>query len=146
MPPPTTSQNIATTTHHQPKYIHHHLPPPTTSLNNPPPPSTSQNISTTIHNHPLTAKTFFIRNPFIRISSHCLTATWETWTTDLQLLRNFFFTWPTPLFLLYTPEMVLKSCSVNEPSYYAKLVLKKDKFLSVENILVLKFDKAILKK
>ena len=42
--------------------------------------------------------------------------------------------------------MVLKICSVNEPLYYVKLVLKKDKCLSVENILVLKFDKAILKK
>ena len=44
--------------------------------------------------------------------------------------------------------MVLKSCSVNEPLYYAKLVKfwKKKVFLSVENILVLKFDKAILKK
>ena len=45
-----------------------------------------------------------------------------------------------------SPEMVLKSCSVNEPLYYAKLVLKKDKCLSVENILVLKFYKGILKK
>ena len=34
---------------------------------------------------------------------------------------------------------------MNEPLYYAKLVLKKDKCLSVENILVLKFDKTILK-
>ena len=42
--------------------------------------------------------------------------------------------------------MVLKSCSVNKPLYYAKLVLKKDKYLSVENVLVLKFDKDILKK
>ena len=42
--------------------------------------------------------------------------------------------------------MVLKSCIVNEPLYYAKLVLKKDKCLSDENILVLKFGKAILKK
>ena len=41
--------------------------------------------------------------------------------------------------------MVLKGCSVNEPIYYAKLVLKKDKCLSVENILVLNFDKTILK-
>ena len=39
--------------------------------------------------------------------------------------------------------MVLKSCSVNEPLYYAKPVFK---CLSVENNLVLKFDKAILKK
>ena len=42
--------------------------------------------------------------------------------------------------------MFLKSCSLNEPFYYAKLVLKKDKCLSVENILVLKPDKAILNK
>ena len=42
--------------------------------------------------------------------------------------------------------MVLKSCSVNWPLYYAKLVLKKDKCLNVENNLVLKFDKTILKK
>ena len=42
--------------------------------------------------------------------------------------------------------MVLKSCSVNQPLYSAKLVLKKDKCLSVENILVLKFDETILKK
>ena len=40
--------------------------------------------------------------------------------------------------------MFLKSCSVNEPLYYAKLVLKKNK--CCENILVLKFGKAILKK
>ena len=42
--------------------------------------------------------------------------------------------------------MVLKSFSVNEPLYYAKLVLKKGKCFSVANILVLKFDKAIFKK
>ena len=42
--------------------------------------------------------------------------------------------------------MVLKSFNVNELLYYAKLVLKKDMCLSVENILLLKFNKAILKK
>ena len=83
-PPPST------TTHHQPKYTHRHPPPPTTSQNisttihhHPPPPTTSQNISTTthhqpkyIHHHsPPPTDNFFIRNPFIRISSHCLTAT-----------------------------------------------------------------------
>ena len=41
--------------------------------------------------------------------------------------------------------MVLKTCSVNKPLCYAKLVLKKDKLFSVENNLVLMFDKAILK-
>ena len=29
----------------------------------------------------------------------------------------------TLLFLLHTPEMLLKSFSVNEPLYYAKLIL-----------------------
>ena len=42
--------------------------------------------------------------------------------------------------------MVLKSYNVKEPLYYAELVLKKDKCLSFENNLVLKFGKAILKK
>ena len=44
--------------------------------------------------------------------------------------------------------MVLKRCSVNEPFILCEtsLVLKKDKCLSVENILVLKFDETILKK
>ena len=68
-PPPSTTTHHdpppSTTSHHQPKYIHHH----------PPLPTTSQNISTNTHHDPPTAKTFFIRNPFIRISSHCLTAT-----------------------------------------------------------------------
>ena len=36
--------------------------------------------------------------------------------------EKLFFTWLSPLFLLHTTEMVLKSCSVNEPLYYAKLV------------------------
>ena len=47
-PPPTHThygKPWFTTTYHQPKYIHHHPP---------------------------TAKTFLIRNPFIRISTHCL--------------------------------------------------------------------------
>ena len=42
--------------------------------------------------------------------------------------------------------MVLKSYSVKELLYYAKLVLKKHKCLSVKNNLVLKFGWAILKK
>ena len=38
------------------------------------------------------------------------------------IAKKLFYTWPSTLFLLHTPEMVLKSCSVNEPLYYAKLV------------------------
>ena len=89
----------STSTHHQPKYplppstTYHHPPPPTTSQNifnhHPPPPTDSQNISTTTNHNPKyiqgrrysirkifrTFPTFFIRNSFIRISRHCLTAT-----------------------------------------------------------------------
>ena len=43
------------------------------------------------------------------------------------------------MFTIYTRNVFKKL-------YYGKLVLKKDKCLSVENILVLKFDKANLKK
>ena len=100
-PSPSTSQNISTTTtRHQPKYIHHH----------PPPPSTTQNISTNTHQHPPTAKTFFLRNPFIR-----------NLNSRPAIAKKLFHTWPSPLFLLHTSEMVLKS--VNKPSYYAKLTV-----------------------
>ena len=44
---------------------------------------------------------FFIRNPFIRISSHSLTATYETWLADLQLLKNFFFYIALSIFFYY---------------------------------------------
>ena len=66
------------TTHHQPKYIHRYPPP---AKIYPPPLTTTHHQPKYIHQHPPhppTAKTFFIRNPFIRISSHCLTATQET--------------------------------------------------------------------
>ena len=58
-PPPPAA------THYQPKYIHLH----------PPPPTTIQKISANTHHGLPAAKTFFIRNPFVRISSQCLTAT-----------------------------------------------------------------------
>ena len=49
------------------------------------------------------------------------------------------------IFTTYTKNG-LKNCSLNKPLYYSKLVLKKDKWSSVENTLMFKFDKAILKK
>ena len=61
-PLPTTSRNISSSTHQ----LH------------PPAANTNQNISTTIPHHPPTAKTFFIKNLFIRISSHYQTTTQET--------------------------------------------------------------------
>ena len=88
----------------------------------------------------------FYKKPIVRISNHYLTATQETWLADLQLLRNFFYMALSIIFITYTRNC-LKDCSVNKPLYYAKLVLKKKQvFSSVENILVLKFDRAILKK
>ena len=82
LPPAKIYPHPPTTIHHYPPpakicplpltTTHHHLPPAKIYPN---PPTTSQNVSTIIHHHPPTAKTFLIRNPFIRISSHCLTAT-----------------------------------------------------------------------
>ena len=73
-PRPTT----ITTNNHQPPPAKIYPPPPPTTIHHDPPPAkiyplsptTSQNISTTNYYHPPTAKTFFKRNPFIRISSH----------------------------------------------------------------------------
>ena len=109
MPPPTT--------------IHHHPPP---AKIYPPPPTTSHDISINTHHHPPTAKTFFLRNPFIRNLS-----------ITPAIAKKLFYTWPSTLFFLHTPETVLKSCSVNEPFILCEtsLVLKKVKCLSVENIL-----------
>ena len=71
--------NYTTTHHHSlpPTTIHYH-PTPSTTTHHHPPPATSQVISTNTHNNPPTVKTFFTRNPLIRIFSHCLTATSET--------------------------------------------------------------------
>ena len=74
-PPPAKIYPPPTTTHHQPKWIHHHAPPPTTSQNMS---TTTQNQPRYIHQHPpppTNSQNLFLRNPFIRISSHCLTAT-----------------------------------------------------------------------
>ena len=120
-PPPTTFQNISTTTHHQPKYIHHHSRPPTDRQN-------------------------FNKKPIYKNLQPLSDGNVRNLNSRPAVTKKLFFTWPSPLFILHAPEMVLKSCSVNEPLYYAKLVLKKDKCLSVENVLVLKFDKAMLKK
>ena len=49
------------------------------------------------------------------------------------------------VFAIYTRNG-FKKCSVNKLLYVPSLVLKKDKCFSDENILVLKFDKAILTK
>ena len=53
------------------------------------------------------------------------------------IAKKLFYIWPSTLFSLHTPEMVLKSCSGNERFILCEtsLVLKKDKCLSVEDIL-----------
>ena len=113
---------------------HHHSPPAKIYL--PPPPTTSQNISTTTSQdistntrHDLqTAKTFFIRNPFIRVSSHCLTARQETYIADLPLLRNFFYMAFSIIFTTYTRNGFKKlQCKRTFILCETSLVLKKDK-------------------
>ena len=100
-PSPTTSQNMSTTTHTthlHPKYIHHHSPPPTESQN------------------------FFHNKPIYKNLQPLSDGNVRNLNNRPSISKNRFFTWPSPLFLLHAPEMVLKSCSVNEPLHYAKLV------------------------
>ena len=129
-PPSTTSQNISTTTHHHPSSSKIYPAPPTT-----------------IHHHLPTAKTFFIRSPFIRITNHCLTATLETWTADLHLLRNFFYMALSIIFSKFTGNGFKKlQCERTVILCETSLVLKKDKcILKNKTILALNFDKGILK-
>ena len=126
MPQPTTIHHHPpppNITHYQPKYIHHH-PPPTKIY---PPLTTSQDISTNTHHHPPTVKTFFIRNPFIRVSSHCLTARQETYIADLPLLRNFFYMAFSIIFTTYTRNSFKKlQCKRTFILCETSLVLKKD--------------------
>ena len=98
-----------------------------TTHHHPPPSTTSQNISTTthhqpkyIHHHPPPAKIyppppttthqqrkpFFIWDPFIRISR-----------------------WPSPLFLLHTPEMVFKSLQCEQTFMLCKTSFEKRQVL-----------------
>ena len=66
------------------------------------------------------------------------------------IAKKLFSTWASPLFyiiLLYRQEMVLKIVLwTNFTLFETSLVLKKEKCSYVENTLVLKFHKAILKK
>ena len=118
-PPPST------TTHHQPKYIHHH----------PPPPTTSQNISTTTHHHQPPAKIYpptpntthqqpkpFFKKPIYKNLQPLSDGNVRNLNSRPAIAKKLFYTWPSPLSLLHKQEMVLKSFSVNEPLYYAKLV------------------------
>ena len=112
----------------------------------PPPPTTSQDISTNTHHNPLTATTFFIKNPLIRISRHCLAVNLNSWPAIAKklfflhaLYIIIFTTYTRNGFKKFHCERTFILCETN-------LVLIKDKCSSVENILVLKFDKAILKK
>ena len=131
-PPPSTA------THHQPKYIHHHQPPPTTSENisnnthhHPPSskvypqsPTTIQSISTTTHHHPKhihhhsappsDSQNFFYKkliykNLFPRTDGNV-----RNLNRRPAIAKKLSFTRPSPLILLHTPEMVFKSCNVNE--------------------------------
>ena len=104
------------------------MPPPTITHNHPPP-TTSQNISSTTHHQPkyiyhyspppTDSQNFFIRKSYMILSIIFTTFT----RNDLKRLQC---------------EQTFILCETS-------LVFKKDKCLSVENILVLKFDKAIFK-
>ena len=97
-PPLTTSQNISITTHHHPRYIHQHPPPPTNSQN------------------------LFYKQPIYKNLQPLSDDNVRNLNSRPAIAKKLFYTWPSSLFLLHTPEMVLKSFSVNEPLYYAKLV------------------------
>ena len=114
-PPPST------TNHHQPKYIHHH----------PPSPTTSQNIFTTTHHQPkyihqrpprpTNSQNLFYEKPIYKNLQPLSGGNVRKLNSRPAISKKLFFRWPSP-FLLHTPEMVLRSCSVNKPLYYAKLV------------------------
>ena len=115
-PPPST------TTHHQPKYIHNHSP----SL------TTSQNISTTTHHHPryihqyppptTNSQNLFYKKHIYKNLQPVPDGNVRNLNSRPAIAKKLFYTWPSPLSLLHKQEMVLKSFSVNEPLYYAKLV------------------------
>ena len=121
MPPPTTIHNhpspstTHTTTHHQSKYIHHR----------PPPPTSSQNISTTIHHHPTTAKTSFIRNPFIRIS-RLSNDNVRNLTSRPAIAKKLFYMALSIIFATYTRNSFKKlQCEQTITLCETSLVLKK---------------------
>ena len=90
-PPPST------TTLHQPKYIYHHSPPATDSQN------------------------LFNKKPIYRNLQPLSDGNAGNLNSRPATAKKRFFTWPSKLVLLNTPEMVLKSCSVNQCLYDAKL-------------------------
>ena len=148
MPPPTTIHYHpppSTTTQHQPKYIHHqpkciHHHPPKAKIY-PPPPSTSQDISTTTHHHPPTAKTFFFKKPIYKNLQPLFDGNVRNLNGRPATAKKLFCTWPSTLFLLHTPEIVLKSSSVNDPFILCEtsLVLKKGKCLKLVSAIFIKF-------
>ena len=106
MPPPTT-------THHYPPPAKIYPPP---AKIYPPPPTKSQNL--------------FFKKPIYKNLSPLSDGNVRNLNSRPAIAKKLFYIWPATLFLLHTPETVLKSCRVSEIS----LVLKKDKCLSVENI------------
>ena len=126
-PPPTTSQNISTTTYHH---------PPKAKIY-PPPPSTSQDISTTTHQQP---KPFF-KKPVYKNLQPLFDGNVRNLNGRPAIAKKLFYTWLSTLFLLHTPEIVLKSSSVNNPFILCEtsLVLKKGKFLRLVSAIFIKF-------
>ena len=120
----TAQTNYATT--------HHHPTPAKISL---PPPITSQNISTTTHLQPLPAKMYppqftithrqpklFYKKSIYKNLQPLPDGNVKNLNNRPAIAKKRFFTWLSSLFLLHIPQMIQKSCSVNERLYYAKPV------------------------
>ena len=155
MPPPTTIHYhppSSTTTHHQPKYIHHHPPP---AKMYPPPPITTHQRPKYIHYHPPPAKIyppppttthqqpkpFFFKKPIYKNLQPLFDGNVRNLNGRPAIAKKLFCTWPSTLFLLHTPEIVLKSSSVNDPFILCEtsLVLKKGKYLKLVSAIFIKF-------
>ena len=151
MPPPTTihyQPPPSTTTHHQPKYIHHHPPP---AKIYPPPPTTTHQRPKYIHHHPPPAKIYpppptnsqnlFFKKPVYKNLQPLFDGNVRNLNGRPAIAKKLFYTWLSTLFLLHTPEIVLKSSSVNDPFILCEtsLVLKKGKFLRLVSAIFIKF-------
>ena len=104
---------------------HHHPQPPITIHHRPPPPTTSQNIPTTIHHHPTTAKTSFIRNPFIRMS-RLSNDNVRNLTSRPAIAKKLFYMALSIIFATYTRNSFRKlQCEQTITLCETSLVLKK---------------------
>ena len=122
MPTPTTSQNISTTSHHHPPPAKIYLPPPTTTRHQP----------RYIHQHPPTptnSQNLFYKKPIYKNLYPLSGGNVKNLNIKPAIALSFLFT-------TYTKNGFKKlQCERTFILYETSLALKKDKCLSVENIL-----------